>query len=345
MFRPAKLRTHLLQAQEAGYCPDEILDGSGISWNDIESLRPLDLETIATLFDYLARRTPTDFAVKAGYTSKIRNYGIVGFATMSMLSLRNAFEHWSRYYLVSGDPIMTSVSEQGDEWQMHFEPRCRMTPAALRFCIETSIAAVEPVIAELTDHPANTLGIDFAWDNPGSPALYEVFATRAIRFNAQITAYRAKRSDLDRKIPSGDADISKIFLRQCDEYLAELTAARTCCERLEDLMRASVGNIPSLDELAAALNTSSRSLQRELSDEGTSYQELVKRYRMRHAKVLLLEKRPNIKAIAYTLGFKDVGSFRRAFRDWTGESIGAWQRSNAGRARASIAVDGEVRAA
>ena len=63
-----------------------------------------------------------------------------------------------------------------------------------------------------------------------------------------------------------------------------------------------------------ALGTSCRSLQRELRAEGIGYQELVKRYRIRHAKLLLREKRPNIKAIAYMLGFKDVGSFRRAFR-------------------------------
>src|ERR1700761_143377 len=151
MFRPSKLRTHLLQAQEVGFHPEEILDGSGVSWSDIESLQPLDLDTIAGLFDYLARRTPADFAIRAGTTSKVRNYGIVGFATMSMPTLRDAFEHWSRYYLVSGDPIITTVSEQGDEWRMHFEPRRPMSTEALRFCIETSVAALEPVIEELTD--------------------------------------------------------------------------------------------------------------------------------------------------------------------------------------------------
>ena len=57
----------------------------------------------------------SSFAIRAGYISKVRNYGIVGFATMSMPTLRDAFEHWSRYYLVSGDPIITTVSEQGDE--------------------------------------------------------------------------------------------------------------------------------------------------------------------------------------------------------------------------------------
>jgi AraC-like DNA-binding protein len=342
MFRPSKLRTHLLQAQEAGLRPEAILDGSGISWGDIESLQPLDLDTIAGLFDYLARRTPPGFAIRAGHTSKVRNYGIVGFATMSMPTLRDAFQHWSRYYLVSGDPIITSVSEQGDEWRMHFEPRCRMSAQAQRFCIETSVAALEPVIEELTDTPAGTLGIDFSSDRPSWSRDYRVFRTRNVRFNQKSTTYHGKRQDLDRPIPSGDSVVSKMFLRQCDEFLAELTNTRSLCERLEDLMRASVGNIPSLDEMAVALGTSCRSLQRELQLEGIGYQQLVKRYRMLHAKLLLREKRPNIKAIAYMLGFKDVGSFRRAFRGWTGKSVGAWQQAACGRVRPSIATENRL---
>ncbi|MFC4314425.1 AraC family transcriptional regulator ligand-binding domain-containing protein [Steroidobacter flavus] len=343
MFRPSKLRTHLLQAQQAGYCPDEILDGSGISWREIESLQPLDLDTIATLFDYLARRTPPGFAIRAGYESKVRNYGIVGFATMSMPTLRHAFDYWSRYYLVSGDPIITSVSEHGDEWRMDFRPRCRMSTAAQHFCVETSIAALEPVIEELTDSPPGTLGIDFSSERPATKGAYGIFRTRNLRFNQESTAYYGKRRDLDRPIPSSDADVSEMFLRQCDEFLAELTSTRSTCERLEDLMRASVGSIPSLEEMASALGTSIRSLQRELSAAGIGYQELVKRYRIRHAKLLLREKRPNVKEIAYMLGFKDAGSFRRAFREWTGESVGTWQRSMSARSQSSPAERNQVR--
>jgi AraC-like DNA-binding protein len=339
MFRPSKLRTHLLQAQEAGYHPEEILDGSGVSWSDIEALQPLDLDTIAGLFDYLARRTPADFAIRAGKTSKVRNYGIVGFATMSMPTLRDAFEHWSRYYLVSGDPIITTVTEQGSEWRMHFEPRCRMSIQAQRFCIETSVAALEPVIEELTDSPAGTLGIDFSSDRPSHGGAYGVFRTRNIRFNQNSTTYHGRRGDLDRPIPSGDRVVSEMFLRQCDEFLAQLTNTRSVCERLEDLMRASVGGIPSLEEMAVALGTSGRSLQRELRLEGIGYQQLVTRHRILHAKLLLREKRPNIKAIAYMLGFKDVSSFRRAFRGWTGTSVGAWQKAASGHVRSSMVTE------
>jgi AraC-like DNA-binding protein len=309
-----------------GYRPEEILDGSGVAWTEIESLQPVGLDTIARLFDFLARRTHPGFAIAAGHVSTLQIYGVVGAAAMSMPTLRAAFEHWSRYYLVSGDPIVTSISEKDDHWCMHFEPRCLMSSEARRFCIETSVAALEPVIKQLTDATASTLKIDFSSNRPLREEDYRVFGTDNIRFNRRSTTYFGRRSDLDRPIPLRDGRAGEVFLRHCDEYLATLTSSSSIRDRLDNLMCVSVGSIPSLEQMAKAMDLSIRSLQRELRAQQLSYQELVRRYRLRQAKMLLREKRPVIKDVAYQLGFKDVGSFRRAFHSWTGKSVGAWQR-------------------
>ena len=57
--------------------------------------------------------------------------------------------------------------------------------------------------------------------------------------------------------------------------------------------------------------------------------------------LLLREKKPNIKAIAFMLGFKDVGSFRRAFRGWTGkvELGGSISTGNTDEQALAVAVD------
>jgi len=65
---------------------------------------------------------------------------------------------------------------------------------------------------------------------------------------------------------------------------------------------------------------------------------------VRQAKLLLSEKRVNIKAIAYTLGFKDAGSFRRAFLTWTGTSASAWHEQAARRLRPAPAADAQLNA-
>lgn len=325
VFKPSKLRTYLMLAEEAGLNPDDILEGTGVSWAEIHALKPFDLLTIASLFEHLAKRTPAGFAITSAYASKVRNYGIVGFATMSMPTLREAFQHWSRYSLIAGDPLTTRIIEKGDEWQMVFETRIAMSRPARRYCLEAAVAAIEPVIEELTNEPATSSRIDFAFEAAPNPDIYSVFQAPDIRFSQRSTVYYGRRSDLDRPIPASDEFVQGIFHQQCDQYLSELTHARSLAERMEDLLRGSAGNLPSLDDIAVALGMSRRTIQRQLSDDGLTFQHVVRRFRQRHAFVLLRENSPNLKAIAHTLGFCDVGNFHRAFREWTGQSIGEWQ--------------------
>ena len=327
MFKPSKLRAYLLRAKEAGLSPEAILEGSGTSWPEIEALHPFDLDVMADLFDYVAHRTPEGFAIRCGHASKVRDFGIVGFSMMSMPTLRAAFEHWNRYCLVAGHPLVTTVVEEGDQWQMHFEPRRLMTADAERFCIEASIAAMEPIIEELTGEPSNTLRIELPFARPADTESYAVFRTANIQFGRPHAAFHGRRSAIDRAIPAQDGDLREMLNQQCANFLAILTHERPLSERLEDLMRETAGEIPSLDDMAAKLGMSRRSLQRELRAQDISYQQIVKQFRMRNALFLLGERRANIKMIAYMLGFKDVGSFRRAFHEWTGQSVGEWQAS------------------
>ena len=284
------------------------------------------LDRMGYLFDFLARRTPPGFALMSGKGAKARDFGLVGFAMMSMETLRAAFDHWNQYGLVAGHPLVTSITETGEEWSMHFEPRCHMTQDALRFCVEASISATVAIIEELTGAPAHGLRVDLPGEPPEDGVVHAYFGTGNIRYNQPHGVYCGRRADLDRAIPGRDDEIREMLHGQCAHLLVELTNARPLAERLEDLMHVSVGRIPSLNEMAARLNTSRRSLQRELNGQGLNYQELVRRFRQKHAFVLLQEGRANIKTIAYVLGFADVGSFRRAFHDWTGMPIGEWQK-------------------
>lgn len=75
--------------------PAFILEGSGVSWRDLESEASLDPEISIELFDHLARRTPPGFAVRCGRASKLLDFGVVGMAMTSLPTLRHALEHWS----------------------------------------------------------------------------------------------------------------------------------------------------------------------------------------------------------------------------------------------------------
>ena len=332
MYKPTTLRAYLLRALEAGVSPDQILKGSGVTWEEIERQETLDLNTISELFDLIARRAPEDFAIRCGNACQIRDFGIVGFGMMSMPTLRDAFQYLQTYNLLIGHPLVNKITEVGDEWCMQFVPSKIMTPRAHRFCAEVSIAAVEPVIAEMTDAPANSLRMEFSFERPSSLASYDLLGVREMQFGAQLTTYWGERRDLDRPIRSRDGNLCEIFRQESDRVLARMTKARSIRDRLEDVMILSAGGMPSLDEMAAALHMSRRSLQRVLFAESLSYQCVVRDFRVRQAKVLLSQDQANIKTIAHLLGFADTGSFRRAFHDWTGETVNNWKKQHADKA-------------
>lgn len=76
----------------------------------------------------------------------------------------------------------------------------------------------------------------------------------------------------------------------------------------------------SVERIAGPLNISPRHLRRKLSQENTSYEQLVDELRRETAIRMIGEGELSLTSIAYELGFLDPSSFTRAFRRWTSMS-------------------------
>ena len=120
-----------------------------------------------------------------------------------------------------------------------------------------------------------------------------------------------------------------------------VTADAFICTRLTDTLQDMIANQPSPDlveqvkrrvqlllgsgdisveRVASPLNISPRHLRRKLSQEGTSYEQLVDEVRRETAIRMIGEGELSLTSIAYELGFLDPSSFTRAFRRWTNMS-------------------------
>ena len=84
-----------------------------------------------------------------------------------------------------------------------------------------------------------------------------------------------------------------------------------------------------VDALARKLGMSSRTLQRRLTEEGTTFRRLLNEVRRRLATTYLMTPGVGIAEVAFLLGFSDVPAFHRAFRAWTGQAPGAYRQQGA----------------
>ena len=87
-----------------------------------------------------------------------------------------------------------------------------------------------------------------------------------------------------------------------------------------------------IDDVASELAVSRRSLQRRLSEEGTTWLDVLNAARMRLAQHYLKNTNLSMAEISFLLGFEDPNSFFRAFRRWTGATPEAWREAQRARA-------------
>jgi AraC-like DNA-binding protein len=89
------------------------------------------------------------------------------------------------------------------------------------------------------------------------------------------------------------------------------------------------GQRPALQAVARELRLSGRTLQRRLTENGLTFQQLVKEARRELARHYLLYSSLELNETAYLLGYEDANSFFRAFQDWEGTTPGEWRASHA----------------
>ena len=82
---------------------------------------------------------------------------------------------------------------------------------------------------------------------------------------------------------------------------------------------------PSIADIAELTNTSVRTLQRRLGEEGVSLSTVLDRARFRLADEFLRDEGATVTDVAFQLGYSNPPAFTRAFRRWTGVSPQTYQ--------------------
>lgn len=131
---------------------------------------------------------------------------------------------------------------------------------------------------------------------------------------------------LDKPLATADAFLLPRFADAMQDLLSHLPS-NDLSEQVKRRIQLLLGSGDiSVERVAVPLNISARHLRRKLSQEGTSYEQLVDEVRKEAAIRLITEGQLSLTSIAYELGFLDPSSFTRAFRRWTDMSPTAFRR-------------------
>jgi len=180
------------------------------------------------------------------------------------------------------------------------------------FCARISTAAGCRVVPE---HVA------FVQPPPRSHrAFIDTFGTRRIDFAAPATTFTLRARDLDLPLPGADPTLARILRR----YAATQPRPRPI-DLLSRVRQILVNAIdqgpPSLETLARHLSLSSRTLQRRLSEHGTTWRAELEIARQHRAHRAYQGGALDMNGLARHLGYSDPRSVRRALKRWNTETV------------------------
>jgi AraC-like DNA-binding protein len=150
------------------------------------------------------------------------------------------------------------------------------------------------------------------------PAAYaEWFGCRPRKGETTRIAFR--RLDAERPFLTAHPAMWAAFEPSLRQRLSDATASASTGERVKGwLSEAIASGRTGIEDAARGLGVSTRTLQRRLTDEGTSFQILLAETRLKLSRHYLTQPQLSTPEIAFLLGYSEQNSFYRAFRDWTG---------------------------
>lgn len=248
-------------------------------------------------------------------------HGFLGYATMSCGSMREAMEITLRYFQARQRNFTMHLSTQGDHGAIELR-ELQPIPVLRTFFVENILLGLARGAAailgrELTDFHEGEIWFD--WPEPPYYAAYRARLPR-VRFSRPANLLRFPVQLLELRPVLADPYASKQAIALCERELAQAgglednIGLRVCAELVLD----PAGGYPKLDDVAARLHMSSRSLNRKLQASGSSFLQLLEETRKRDAHALLEEGTLDLQAIAGRLGYTNPANFTRAFRKWVG---------------------------
>lgn len=320
--RPYKLRGDLRFFQDNGGDPNIILEPLKLPIEAVNSLAPIAVDRIAHAYQRLDGVGGAKLAFCCGQAVRPQYLGVLGFHLMNSPTVGDLLAQWSRYSLAIGYPLQSRFVIDRAEWRLEFRPRYVMGEGALRWCMLSTLAGTMPSLRLLSGHDLNAVKLALPFPRNECGALSDLLGV-AFSYGQSCGHVTGRLADLDCVLLPADPDLKAVTENYCRQLLHDVTSESRMADQVRQrLFQSPVA--PSLNEMAALLQCSQRTLQRQLKAEGQTYREILDAFRREKA-FQALGQGVGLKHLSHMLGFSDLRAFRRSFRQWTGVSPSQWR--------------------
>jgi len=197
---------------------------------------------------------------------------------------------------------------------------------------EFAISGYANLVRQLTTPKWSPDAVHFEHSIKGREERLARYFRAPVLGNQLANALVIRNRDLDRPfasaVPSEDQKLRTILEWHLLDLMGpESTPSESFVSLARDVISRWLGRTHvNVTTVAAELKLSERSLRRRLTEEGTSFRELLEEARRERALTILSKAGMSLTVAAEQLGYSDTAAFSRAFKEWTGQSPGKFLR-------------------
>lgn len=308
--------------RKEGIRPVQALLGTGLQEVQLNSADSL---VASEQFDRIYRNlyrlaARPDFGLALGQALNLSRWGLLSAALYSSKTLGDALTTANQLRVLLRSRFTLGAKETDGGYVIEVRKREGMEyPLNSVFAHEMLFTSLQVQISQLLGNAFNFSEICFNYPAPPHAAEYESYFSCKLVFNSAVSGFHISRDIMHHPLP-----LANPMAKQQAMLMAEAELKRVQQVQQGDivwLVRTAIQSAQEklvLDDVATGLNLSPRTLRRKLQELGLSYRQIRDEELLKKAMLLLDDPQQKVSAVADACGFKDMLSFREAFKRWTG---------------------------
>ncbi|GAB4039957.1 AraC family transcriptional regulator [Spirosoma jeollabukense] len=322
----------LAYATQKNISVEQLCTLSGIELNALKKGKNLSL-TDKQMADLWLNATHLShdslFGLHFGETLQVAALGVVGELIRHSRTIGEALTHAVAFAHLITDIFIMDVIQADTSFFIRFTPdasRQKDSPLLFRQMMDFFVAFTLHEVDGLVLEKIQPTRLSMPHVSANLPEYERVLRCHSIQ-EADYYELVFDESYWDEPILMANYELQSVLLQKVSAMDMAFGTRKKMSERIGSLLlvNAYLG-IPTLESIAANLNTSARSLQRKLQEEGVTYQQLSDSTRKSLALHYLESGQYPVKEVSYILGYNELSAFNRAFRRWTGTTPVSYQK-------------------
>lgn len=311
-------------AEELGADLSFILQQSGIKRKQLEQEKQfLPLSSVKSLFFNATKAVninEQEFAFLCGQHANLNNYGPVGMAAMSEKTFGDAINIASEFFGIISPVFAVQRSKSEQFITLTLLSKINFKEYDFQLIIFFLAGTCKEMVKTLlgTRRLPMLNQVNITLPIPDSNLLKKDRDLRnfSMQFNANVCSLTIPVQLADLPLALSNRFAADKFKQECiDIKEGNLSSIASY---LRNRISEAEYKFPSLDDIAEELKTSSRSLNRALAEENTSYRSISIHIKMHRAAELLKTSHLSVAEISDKLGYSDSSNFSKAFKTFYG---------------------------